>query len=188
MTNQPSLDRLITLLQPPPPRTPPDWVAVEARLGRRLPIDYKRFVERFGIGQVVDFIVVLAPDSRASCDLTTQTAQRLDALRQLTHEVVPFDLTPGREGIIPWGITDNGDVMYWQATTDTVVADQIVVNAAREDTWVEFNGTMTKFLLEVITTGYDAGGIYPDQGIGELHLGLLCVNFGDSGCSGAAGS
>jgi hypothetical protein len=48
--------------------TPTDWQAAEQRLGRRLPADYKAFVDRYGPGTWLD-IVVAAPGGSGATDL-----------------------------------------------------------------------------------------------------------------------
>lgn len=98
------------------------FLAVEARLVLGLPGDYKRLICAYGSGSWKGFLWVLNPfSSNRYLNLFEQALQQLDAERVIRTNWpgdVPFALYPERGGLFPWGITDNGDRLYWLTEGD----------------------------------------------------------------------
>jgi hypothetical protein len=92
----------------------PRWQAVEESLGLVLPGSYKALVDRFGASSWGDFLHILSPfDDRLN--LQRRGRQVLDADKELRQEFpwyYPLPLYPEPGGLLPWAITDNGDVFY----------------------------------------------------------------------------
>ena len=65
-------------------------------------------------------------------------------------ETIPYELFPNEDGILPFGITDNGDVLFWQ-TSKEQDNWKIIVNEVRSPDWEAFEMSMTKFLLEILS-------------------------------------
>lgn len=152
-----ALDQVKSVVLPPAQPSVPlsGWGQVEGALNLRLPSDYKRLVEDYGAGSLDEFLWVLQPDeANSNLDLLAQRSARLNALRTLREqgETIPFDLEPGNEQVLPWGITDNGDVCYW-VTHPYKEPDKwtVVVNEARGPHWEQFNGSVTEFLAAVLS-------------------------------------
>ncbi len=108
--------RLRQILHPPSsPLEKPvsdDWVAAEAVLGP-LPSDFKRFVTQYGTGCIDQFIWVFNPASGNSyLNLTTAGTRQLRAFSDMMGG--EFGTTIGVTRIVPFGITDNGDLLAWQ--------------------------------------------------------------------------
>ena len=153
-----SLESLKKLM--PPPAYPTDrpngggWQSVGHKLGIELPGDYKDFVATYGTGAVDNFLWVLNPFSKNEhLNLNNQARVRLDAQRRFFAEsgtAAPFALYPDANGLFPWGITDNGDVLYWlcKGSPSTWV---IVVCDSRASRWREFKLSTVQFLAEVLT-------------------------------------
>src|SRR5687767_3084452 len=105
----------------PPPREPRDagdpdrWPQIELRLGRRLPSDYKAFIATYGSGRVGEFINVANPfsDNPHVRDLPDEMLKIYRDIRKFEH--IPFPIHPEPGGLIPWGDTDKGDVLFWVA-------------------------------------------------------------------------
>jgi hypothetical protein len=53
----------------------------------------------------------------------------------------------GKNGLLPWGGTDNGDELYWEVNDN---AWKIVVYASRELEALEYDMTMTEFLCKIL--------------------------------------
>jgi len=111
------IDELHRLIEAEPAGTPVQWDEVEARLGTRLPSDYKRFVDRYGTGAVGDFLYVLTPATdNPHLSLFDQSRVMLDGWRELRAnwpDQFPFATHPEPGGLLPWAVTDNGDELYW---------------------------------------------------------------------------
>jgi hypothetical protein len=150
-----SLYALMQVLQPPvnPLETPEEggWQPVETRLGMQLPEDYKEFIARYGTGAVDGFLWVLNPFStNRHLNFFDEGKEKLEALRELRHESIPYSLYPDTNGIIPWGVTDNGDVLYWLCNGPPSHWI-IVVNECRGPRWREYKLSTSDFLMKLVT-------------------------------------
>lgn len=164
-----SLNALKEVLRPPniPCETPDssDWQLVETSLGMGLPEDYKDFISCYGTGAVDQFLWVLNPFSNNKyLNLLDAGSAQLEVLRQLRDdfgENIPYPLGSDSNGLYPWAITDNGDVLYWLC--NGVPSDWlIVVNEARAPCWREFKCSMSEFLARLITRELIVD-IFPDD-------------------------
>jgi hypothetical protein len=151
-----SFDSVSTVLLPPanPAEIPDneDWHKVETQL-RRLPSDYKSFINGFGTGSINGFLWILNPISNnRHLNLLREMDPMLGALRELrdSGEPCPYPIHPEPGGLLPFGKTDNGDVLYW-LTTDEPERWTIVVNAALDPTFEKFDTNMTEFLAAVLS-------------------------------------
>jgi len=111
---------LLAVAPPPVPRAAAaayEWLDVEREVGTPLPSDYKAFIDRYGLGKLCDFIVVFMPShENLHVNLSIQIRQKLDVLQELASEwgeELPYSLFPARGGLLPFGATDNGDILYW---------------------------------------------------------------------------
>lgn len=140
-----------------------DWCKVEQDIGVTLPGDYKVFVERFPSGKVLDFIRVLAPGGHAKhVDLIQKGAVLRDVLREIKEmgeEDCPYPVFPEATGVLPWGVSDNGDFLLWRTQTPEW---SMVIGASRESTWVEYPVSMTEFLLAIVQ-GDILCPVFPDD-------------------------
>jgi hypothetical protein len=107
----------------PPPSAPvdsgamEDFAALEASMNINLPDDYKRLVCNYGSGSWKEFLWVLNPfASNRNLNLGEQAQRQLDAERTIKKSSprdMPFALHPEPGGLFPWGLTDNGDRLFW---------------------------------------------------------------------------
>ncbi len=109
----------------PPPRAPVDndgsWETVEGTLGFRLPADFKAIVSTYGAGTFGEFIHLLNPFAPGEGCLTECSARILEADRSLAAqfpEMYTSTLHPEPGGLFPWGLTANGNVLYWAVHED----------------------------------------------------------------------
>jgi hypothetical protein len=151
-----SLSSLTRVL--PPPSNPFEipsldaWEPIENQIGR-LPADYKAFVQQFGSGTIDRFLWIWNPFSKSEHgNLLTAKEPTLSALRELREsgEECPYPLHPEPGGLLPFGKSDNGDVLYWLTAR---VPEQwpVVVNAARDPAYEKFECDMTDFLAGILT-------------------------------------
>lgn len=94
------------------------FAPVEAQLSLLLPMDYKQLICGYGSGSWQEFLWVLNPFSRNKyLNLVEQSRRLLEAERIIRGDwpdLVPFALYPEEGGLFPWGITDNGDRLFWR--------------------------------------------------------------------------
>lgn len=143
----------------PPPEAPLEargatWASVEDTIGTVLPGDYKAYIERYGSGRINGFVWIFNPfSSRQGINLVNQISVQLGALKTLAQdfgEQCPYPLFPENGGLLPLGMTDNGDVIHW--LTKGKSSDwKIVVNEARGPRYEEFDGDLTSFLRKILT-------------------------------------
>ena len=154
----PFLDSIKLIMQPPTsPSDPPSgegWQFVERSLAIELPKDYKDFVSVYGTGVINHFVWILSPfTSNKNLNLIYQAMTRLDAQRQFHAEsatVSQYSLYPAPNGIFPWGVTDNGDVLYWHCRGPSSIWT-IAICDSRSSKWQAFDLTMGQFLIAVLT-------------------------------------
>jgi len=107
------------ILTPPAhtvPFNPAVWPVVEGRLGK-LPETYKDFVNGFGAGSIDNFIWIYIPFvENQNLELLQQIPvheRTLRALKEDHNYWLPFNVEAEPGGLLPFGITDNGDGLYW---------------------------------------------------------------------------
>ena len=158
------------LLMPPPEH--PVGVPTDSDFARAVdlgvagfPRDFVAFLASYGTGCIDQFIWIFSPGSKnKNLNLLYQIPLQLGVLRELRaegDEKCPYSVFPQREGLLPFGITDNGDVLYWK--TAQASADwRIVVAESRGPTFEEFEGTMTEFLIAVLMKRHRVGAFPED--------------------------
>lgn len=134
---------------------PEEWAAVEGVLGVALPSDYKAYIDIFGTGLICNFIYVLNPfSSKESLNLIGRgkaiLAGRQSIRVEFGQEAWPYPLYPEPGGLLPWGGTLNGDVLFWETEGDPA-AWGIIINEVRSRHFESFQGPMTTFLHRIIT-------------------------------------
>ncbi len=167
----------------PEPKISIDWGRVENKLGRRLPSDYKAFAERFGPGHFDEYIWVAVPRGFGPrLDFFGQLEESVNILRSLAADgiSIPYPLYPEKRGLIPWGSTIDGEVLYWRIDQDHPDRWSVVLHLHQTDDWFEFQGSVTYFLYSILT-GQTAVPVLPDGfGLEPHHF----IRFGPTPDSG----
>lgn len=111
-----------------------DWVAIENEIGTSIPIEYKEFINTYGSGKILDFLIILNPFSkRETINLISGMATQKEVIEELTNdygEDFPYSIYPETDGLLPFAITDNGDVIYW-LTNGSPDDWNIIINESR---------------------------------------------------------
>lgn len=115
-----TIDDLVSLV--PPPTAPVDgdgdWETVEARLGLRLPADFKTLMRRYGFGEFADITLFTPFDTHTggAYDFVERAASlvtRFKNIRELAPQAFPFPLYPEPGGLLEWSITSDGPSLCW---------------------------------------------------------------------------
>jgi hypothetical protein len=163
-----SIKDIISTLSPPVhPYDQPSkqgWEDLEKRIETTLPGDYKDFIETFGSGAIDNFIWVFNPFSKnpnLNLEQQFQTKTKILAELQTYGEDVPYQAFPKQDGIFPFAVSDNGDVLYWRTTADPQQW-KVIVNEARGPDWEAFDLSMTEFLGAILSRRLICN-IFPDD-------------------------
>ncbi|WP_406134280.1 histone-like nucleoid-structuring protein Lsr2 [Streptomyces zaomyceticus] len=147
----------LTALCPPPAGLPsaPDWSQVEGMLGTSLPQDYKELITAYGPGRFCGFITLYQPRSpniwtNLTGPLPARLRGQIEEVRQASRHSQPLPHSP--EHLFAMGVTDNGDHLFW-VTQPADAPDQwaIAVNEALRAPWFTYNGSLTEFLVSVLS-------------------------------------
>jgi SMI1-KNR4 cell-wall len=128
------------------------WASIEQRIGATLPKDYKQFIEIYGSGQIAKFIWIFNPFSlNENLNLEKQIETQSQVLSELEGhgEKVPYKSFPVPGGVLPFGVTDNGDLMFWETIGDSSVWP-VLINESRAPEWETFDMPMSKFLARIL--------------------------------------
>jgi cell wall assembly regulator SMI1 len=104
----------------PPVPVPVDWTAVEAWLGLRLPDDYKQLADGHGPLDFGEYLWIHVPCVRrdrfdyGDWLRETHRSARI-AARQLPEDERPFT-HPAPGGLLAWGSSRGGDVLFWDTS------------------------------------------------------------------------
>jgi len=152
-----------------------DWSAVEARLSSKLPSDYKDYVASFGPGLLEGGYIRVAipgiPDDWGSINYELFDHIALGRARLgWSRERVPHPIWPERGGLLSWGATIDADMFYWD--TSTVDSDRwtVVASDRSKDEWFSFAGSMSEFLVALLTRRTDVPFLAEDLGVPPLRF------------------
>ncbi len=151
-----SVEKLVGLLKPPlsPSEVPTELelAAVEREL-TPLPDDYKEFVRRFGTGCVDDFVWIFNPASKNKhlC-LQQQIPKQVSGLEEAakTADHLPREFHARWPYLMPFGLTDNGDLLFWYRFS-SANRWTIVVIAGRFEEYDSFDLGLSEFLFGILS-------------------------------------
>lgn len=142
----------------PPPSHPVEadgpWELYEAEINCFLPADFKQLIHAYGSGQWGGFLAPVSPFSFPSPSAYREWIDfYLEAERQV-RECSPTDfpgpIFPEPGGRLPWAVTDNGDVLWWQ-TSGPADSWHVIVWGSRVPDHETFEVTSTEFLFRWLT-------------------------------------
>ena len=159
-----SIEKLIKFVHPP--RTSPAEIdqgeleSVVASYGP-LPDDYVRLVQEYGAGSFDEFVWIYVPsDYPSTLSLRHQAPKQIDAFG-----AIPGDsgrsFWPSQGGLLPVGITDNGDLIAWKTGGEPNQWTVALVEA-RGSLYEEFPINLTTFLASVLSKEVRSE-IFPDD-------------------------
>jgi hypothetical protein len=149
-------DELLSVIAPPkePVDAHGDWGELVEQLGLSLPVDYMQFVDSFGSGSLNDFIYVFNPfATNRNLNLLYKLAQTLGALRELKKNhpaLAAYRLLFEPGGLLPWGITDNGDIFCWITEGETGRWSSVLW-PRHDDKTEEFKMPMTALIARLLS-------------------------------------
>ncbi|MGI5170048.1 hypothetical protein ACQEU3_37420 [Spirillospora sp. CA-253888] len=171
------LERIIG--QPIQEPVPPDWRAIADQTGLDFPSDYRSLAERYTALAIFEFFIIYHPTSRQANLLAVMEPQLEMARVYLrwtdefaggydpeTGENIPpggtvdYNFYPETGGLLPWGVTANGQKCLWLTHENpekwtVIIADDVVG-------WWHYKGSMTAFLADLISEKFTCPAIGED--------------------------
>jgi hypothetical protein len=135
-------------------------------LGVPLPWDYTLLISHYGVGSFLDFVGPLVPMcnnpyldlmivGRVRCEQF-----RMDKLRGL--RLPKYPVWPEADGMVLWGVTDNGDELYYSRDSEFNVTKTVISYAPRPGEWCAHNVTILGYLSGLIDRSIVVD-IFPDD-------------------------
>lgn len=140
-----------------------DWETIENEFNIIFPEDYKWFLENYGVGSINDFLWIFSP----ICDnLNLNSIEQYKVMKNSynymkSNNLIEFEYSFYKNGIglFPWGITDNGDELYFNYLNGRT---EIVVFASRYTEVMTCKMNITDFLSGVLTKEIECN-FFPDD-------------------------
>jgi len=139
------------LLGAPSARVPRvNWDQVHARLGLRLPADYREFIDTYGPGMLGD-VRVTAPGAPGGMNLFELLERTHARTRGMAEEEYRPPLYPEPGGIVCWGEDQRGSILGWGPGSDdpddwlVVVMGTSLRNYRQED-GLSFTGLLRQYV------------------------------------------
>jgi hypothetical protein len=128
----------------PPPADPQRFSAPDT------PADYQALLERYGPGTLAGLTLLVPGHPNEFVDLTRQTERQRWALRTLIEQGIDVPYAP--ESLLPWGIDESGNVVWWLIEGDWPV----VALEARGEGVHRYDGTATAFLVAILSGAFES--------------------------------
>ncbi len=150
------LYKLLGILEPPlhPKDVPTDKELLAfATEVTPLPKDYEQFIKRYGTGCIDGFIWIYNPTSdNDHLSLPKQMERQLSVMRDVfgADDHLPYDVRVGGEKLLPFGSTENGDLLLW-LKLGTPESWTVVVLDAKLWLHESYDLCMTEFLFGMLT-------------------------------------
>lgn len=98
-------------------RSDEEWDKVESQLKIKLPKDYKDFISTYSTGCIDDFLWIHNPfEENENLNFFQQLEVINNAYSEMKNDFpddFEFDVYPSNGGLLPFGSTDNGDILYY---------------------------------------------------------------------------
>ncbi|WP_072035264.1 SMI1/KNR4 family protein [Dickeya fangzhongdai] len=91
------------------------WPSIDE--GITFPNDYVEFISNYGTGRIANFIAIFSPFTQ-NYDLNFFEQKKLiiedfNYLNNEDPDYFKYNLYPEKNGLLPIGVTDNGDYIFW---------------------------------------------------------------------------
>ena len=139
------------------------WEVIENENNIVFPEDYKWFLENYGAGSINNFLWIFSP----ICDnLNLNSFEQYKIMKNSYEFMINCELIEHEYsfynngiGLFPWGITDNGDELYWNYLDGRT---EIIIFASRYADILSCKLNMIDFLSGILTKKIECA-LFPDD-------------------------
>lgn len=128
------------------------WEEIERKIEITFPVDYKMFIDSYGEGSINEFLWILSPFSENeylnSLEKYKVMRDAYSSMQNEFPEQFPFEFYNDKKGLFPWGITENGDELFWNFIGDDSI--EIVVYESRYASVMRYAMSMEEFLCKLL--------------------------------------
>lgn len=130
------------------------WYDFEKNTGIIFPKDYKELIGTYGTGGIGNFIWFLTPfEEDDNINFLKRMNVMLEAYRVSRNHFPDYfihNIYPEKDGLLPWGYTDNGDELYWKTNSSSEKWSIVIYESASPE-YQEYQMQLTEFLYKIIT-------------------------------------
>lgn len=127
------------------------WKQLELSMNIVFPIDYKEYIKTYGTGCIDNFLWVLNPFcDNENINFIQKGRSLINAykiLRRSHSDIYKYHIFPEKNGLLPWGFTDNGDELYWETGLEPDKWNVVVCKY----NFYNYRMCMTEFLYKIIS-------------------------------------
>lgn len=127
------------------------WMDIQNKLCVEFPDDYKEFINIYGPGSINKFIWVFSPFTENENLSYLKKFNDMKFAYQYMQKEFPLRYSmkyfDHDDGLLPWGITDNGDELYWYCENGT---RSIIVMEARYAKIYKYDMELTEFICKLL--------------------------------------
>lgn len=154
-----------------------NWSEIDSKLNLRLPSDYIQWAEVYPGLYVDGFLRILHPLNFFGTYTREQISEELSGIREIDPQICQevfdprgniigeelpiYSCFPQEGGVLPWGNTDNGDMLLW-LTEGHPDSWKVVVVDGDVFSWQEFDCGFSDFLVGLFTNRFSQK-ILPDD-------------------------
>ena len=128
------------------------WQYMREKYNLIFPKDYRLFIDTYGSGSFNNFLWVMSPfslnDNLNLLKKFNDLKRSFCTMKSILPDMLMEEFYDGVKGLLPWGITDNGDELYWNVQKEY---SQIVVFSCRYSEKLEFDLTFGDFLDQIFS-------------------------------------
>ena len=140
-----------------------NWGKIENENNIVFPEDYKWFLENYGSGSINDFLWIFSPTCN---NLNLNSFEQYKVMKN-SYEIMHnnklieynYSFYDNGIGLFPWGITDNGDELYWNYVNGVA---EVVIFASRYADVFSYKLNVIDFLTGLLIKKIKCD-IFPDD-------------------------
>ncbi|MDI3388747.1 Lsr2 family protein [Streptomyces sp. B-S-A8] len=119
----------------------------------QLPDDYKELASAYGPGRFADYLQLYHPHGNTQyVDLAGPMPARIRSQLQSDYDQGTYPVPYDPRHLFTMGVTDNGEYLFWITEPQDAPDNwRIAVNEARGPRWFTYDGTVTGFLVSVLS-------------------------------------